>query len=154
MGSGLAGVFVKEFHTAQTTTIWITAANIAPITFVNVPLKSSCADLHTRGTLDAIGDYTRPHTPFKGSVPLITRPTRLPRATTHLGFLSRTLTRRNFESRTSTRLIPLVDVIADVIHVSPRCAVADITCLRQPLTSSFDSRGLTVNYDQAVDFGR
>ena len=133
MGSGLAAAVVKEFHTAQTTTIWITTANIAPITFVKVPLKSSCADLHTRGTLDAIGDYTLPHTPFKGSVPLITRPThptRLPRATAHLGFLSCTLTRRNFGSRASTRLIPLANVIADVIHVSPRCAVVDITCLR------------------------
>ena len=39
----------------------------------------------------------------------------------------RTLTRLHAFSRTFTRL---VEVIADVIHVSPRCAVADVTCLR------------------------
>ena len=28
------------------------------------------------------------------------------------------------------------------------CAVADVTCFRQPLTSSFDLEGLTVDFDR------
>ena len=48
----------------------------------------------------------------------------------------------------------LADVITDVIHVSPRCVVADVTCLRQPLTSSFDYGGFTVDFDLANDFDR
>ena len=161
MGFGLAAAVVKEFHTAQTTALCITAANIALIMFVKVPLRSSCADLHTRGSLDAIENCMRPHALFKGSVSLIMRPTRLPRTTTHLGFLSRTatsghapLTRFHALSRASMRLNPLTDVIANVIHISLRCVVANVTCLTQPLTSSFDFGGLTVDFDQTVDFSR
>ena len=119
--------------------------NIAPITFVKVPLRSSCADLHTCGSLDTIGDYTRPHASFKGSISQITRSTCLPRATAHLGFSSRAPMRHNFRSCAFTRLKPPADVITDIIHISPRCAVANVTCLRLPLTSSFDSEGLTVD---------
>ena len=39
----------------------------------------------------------------------------------------RILTRLHVFSRTSMRL---AEVIADVIHISPRCAIADVTCLR------------------------
>ncbi|RVW74986.1 Retrovirus-related Pol polyprotein from transposon TNT 1-94 [Vitis vinifera] len=60
LGSGPAAAVVKEFHTAQTTALCITAANIAPISFLKVPLRSSSADLHIRGTLAAIGDRTPP----------------------------------------------------------------------------------------------
>ena len=67
LGSGPAAVVVKKFHTAQTTALCITAANIAPISFLKVPLRSSSADLHIRGYLVAIGDRTRPHAPFKDS---------------------------------------------------------------------------------------
>ena len=56
MGSGHAAAIVKEFHTAQTTAVCITATNIAPITVLKVPQRSSCADLQTRESLDAIGD--------------------------------------------------------------------------------------------------
>ena len=56
----------------------------------------------------------------------------------------------------STRLNGLADVIA---NVSPSVVVADVTCLRQPLTSYFDFGdltvdflGLTVDFDRAVDF--
>ena len=34
------------------------------------------------------------------------------------------------------------------------CAVADVTCLRHPLTSCLDSGGLTVDFDRAVGFDR
>ena len=67
LGSGPAAVVVKEFHTAQTTALYITAANIAPISFLKVPLRSSSTDLHIRGYLAAIGDRTRPHAPLKDS---------------------------------------------------------------------------------------
>ena len=76
LSSGPAAAIIKEFHTTQTTTHCITDANIAPITFVKVPLRSRCAALHTRGSLDTIGDCTCPHVPIKGSVPLITPSTR------------------------------------------------------------------------------
>ena len=55
-----------------------TLQNIAPIMFVKVPLRSSCADLHTYGSLNAIGDYTRPHAPLHIQV----FPHALPRAAT------------------------------------------------------------------------
>ena len=55
----------------------ITAANIAPISLLKVPLRSSSADLHIRGILAAIGDRTHPHAPLKDSATLITRHSRL-----------------------------------------------------------------------------
>eukprot|EP00261_Vitis_vinifera_P037745 XP_019078988.1 PREDICTED: uncharacterized protein LOC109123509 [Vitis vinifera] len=80
LGFGPAAAVIKEFHTAQTTALCITAANIAPISFLNVPLRSSSVDLHIRGTLAAIGDRTRPHAPLKDSTTLITRLHALSRA--------------------------------------------------------------------------
>ena len=65
-----------------------------------------------------------------------------PRAPTHRNFRSRASTCSHAPPRASTTL---ADVIADV---SPRCAVADVTCLRQPLTSSFEFGGLTVDFDR------
>ena len=65
LGSGPATAVVKKFHTAQTTALCITAANIAPISFLKVLLRSSSADLHIRGYLAAIWDCTRPHAPLK-----------------------------------------------------------------------------------------
>ncbi|RVW69856.1 Retrovirus-related Pol polyprotein from transposon RE1 [Vitis vinifera] len=73
-------VVVKEFHTAQTTAPFITAANIAPISFLKVPLRLSSADLHIRGTLAAIRDRTHPHAPLKDSTTLIKRLHALSRA--------------------------------------------------------------------------
>ncbi|RVW80522.1 hypothetical protein CK203_052866 [Vitis vinifera] len=80
LGSGPAAAVFKEFHTTQTIALCITAANIAPISFLKVPLRSSSADLHIRGTLAAIGDRTRPHAPLKDPATLITRLHALPRA--------------------------------------------------------------------------
>ena len=79
LGSGPAAAVIKEFHTAQTTALCITVANIAPISFLKVPLRSSSADLHICGTLAAIRDHTRPHAPLKDSATLITRLHALPR---------------------------------------------------------------------------
>ena len=90
LGSEPAAAVVKEFHTTQTTALCITAANIAPISFLKVPLRSSSVDLHIRGILAAIGDRTHPHAPLKDSAMLITRHSRLhvlPRALTHRGLV-------------------------------------------------------------------
>ena len=63
LGSRPAAAIVKKFHTAQTTALCIIVANIAPISFLKVPLRSSSADLHIRGYLAAIGDRTHLHAP-------------------------------------------------------------------------------------------
>ena len=76
LGSEPAAAVVKEFHTAQTTATRITATNIAPITVLKLPQRSSCADLQNRESLNAVGDSTRPHASLKVSVRLITRSTR------------------------------------------------------------------------------
>ena len=77
LGSRPAAAVVKEFHTAQTTAACITATNIAPITILKLPQRSSCADLQNRESLNTVGDSTRPYAPLKVSVRLITRSTRL-----------------------------------------------------------------------------
>ena len=76
MGSGPVAAVVKEFHTAQTTAARITVTNIAPIAVLNLPQRSSRADLQNRGRFNVIGDRTRPHVPLKVSERLITRSTR------------------------------------------------------------------------------
>ncbi|RVX07925.1 hypothetical protein CK203_014742 [Vitis vinifera] len=68
--SSTGSAVVKKFHTAQTTALCITAANIAPISVLKVPLRSSSADLHIHGYLAAIGDRTGPHAPLKDSAAL------------------------------------------------------------------------------------
>ena len=65
LGFGLAAAVVREFHTTQTTAARITATNIAPITVLKVPQRSSYADLQNRESLNAVGDRTRPHSLFK-----------------------------------------------------------------------------------------
>ena len=75
LGSGPTAAVVKEFHTAQTTAVCITATNIAPITVLKVPQRSSCADLQNRESLNTVKDHTRPHVPLKVSLRLITRST-------------------------------------------------------------------------------
>ena len=73
LGSEPTAAVIKEFHTAQTTIVCITATNIAPITVLKVPQRSSCADLQNRESLNAVGDRTHPHTSPKVSGRLITR---------------------------------------------------------------------------------
>ena len=85
-------------------------------------------------------------------------------APTYRSFFSRATTRRHSPSCTVTRLhaplrasTSLADVIADV---SPNSPLADVTCLRQPLTSSSNSGfdrwlfRLTVDFDWplTIDF--
>ena len=72
LGSEPTAAVIKEFHTAQTTIVCITATNIAPITVLKVPQRLSCIDLQNRESLNAVGDYTCPHAPLKVSVRLIT----------------------------------------------------------------------------------
>ena len=96
LGSRPAAAVVKEFHIAQTTAACITATNIAPITILKLPQRSSCADLQNRESLNTVGDSMRPHAPLKVSVRLITRSTRLQapsRAVTHRHALPRACTR-------------------------------------------------------------
>ena len=76
MGSRPTTTAVEEFHTAKTTALFITAANIALINFLQVPLRLTYIDLHIRGSLEAIGDSTRPHAPLKGSALKFVRHTR------------------------------------------------------------------------------
>ena len=55
--------------------LFITVENITPINFLQVPLRSSCADLLNHGSLEAIGAHTCPHALLKGSaLQLIHRP--------------------------------------------------------------------------------
>ena len=84
LGSGPAAAVVKEFHTAQTTAARITVTNIAPIAVLNLPQRSSRADLQNRGRFNIIGDRTRPHAPLKVSKRLITRRQDPPHAVTRL----------------------------------------------------------------------
>ena len=72
-------------------------------------------------------------------------PTRHPKFLYGWSRAPRTTTRRLFRSCAPTCRHTLY-TLADVIHVSPYYAVADITCLRQPLTSSFDYVYLTVDF--------
>ena len=96
LGSRPAAAVVKEFHTAQNTALCITTVNIAPITFLKVPQRSSCADLHICGNLDAIGDCTR-HSK------LLFRWSCATRAPTRRSFFSRASTRRHAPPRVVTR---------------------------------------------------
>ena len=74
-GSRPAAVVVEAFHTVKTTALCKTAAYIVPINLPQVPLRSSCADLHTCGNLKAIRDCTHPYALLKGSASQLTRPT-------------------------------------------------------------------------------
>ena len=104
---------------------------------------------------------TRPHMPLKGSVSLITRPMCL-HVPLHIWVLSHVpprtvasghvpLTHHHALLHAST--LSLTSLLTSSMSALT-CVVADVTCLRQPLTSSFDSGGLTVDYDRVVDFDR
>ena len=54
----------------------VVAVILAPIVFLQVPLRSSYADLPSRGNLTTIGATTRPYAPPKYSVQKLTRSTR------------------------------------------------------------------------------
>ena len=64
---------------------------LAPILFLQVPLRSSSDDLTARGNLTIIGAATRPHVPPENSARDLTRSTRLhapPRAVMRQGPLA------------------------------------------------------------------
>ena len=66
---------------------------LAPIVFLQVPLRSSSADLPSHGNLTIIEVATRPHTPPEDSAQELTRSTR-----------------RHAPPRAVTRQVPLADV--------------------------------------------
>ena len=105
---------------------------LAPIVFLQVPLRSSSDDLTARGNLTIIGAATRPHAPSENSAQDLTRSTRRqdpPPAST----------RRHAPPCASTRQVPLADVSpSDVITAT---SFADVTA-----TSSAD-----VIVDHTVD---
>ncbi|RVW11705.1 Retrovirus-related Pol polyprotein from transposon TNT 1-94 [Vitis vinifera] len=121
LGSGPAAAIVEEFHIAQTTAPCITAANIASISFLKVPLRSSSADLHIRGTLAAIGDRTRPHAQLKDYATLIMRLHALSRAGC-----------RSVDVIISATLALAALASTDLLTSSPRHPVA--SSVDQPLT--------------------
>ena len=79
-----------------------------------------------------------------------------PRAAAHLGFLSCASTCHYFKSRVVTRLNPLANIIADVIHDSPRLHRCWHYLLASVVDIIFWLWGLTVDFDRwlfsMVDF--
>ena len=79
---------------------------LAPIVFLQVPLRSSSTDLPSRGNLTIIGAATRPHEPPENSAQELTR-------STHRQDPSRASTRRHALSR--ARFLLLTSALGDVI---------------------------------------
>ena len=132
LGSEPAAAVIKEFHTAQTIVVCITATNIAPITVLKVPQRLSCADLQNRESLNAVEDRTRPHTPPKVSIRLI--------MCHHVPALQITRSTCLLTSSMSALAVPLL--------TSPAC----VSRWRHPLTLGIwplTSR-LTVDFDRAL----
>ena len=103
LGSEPTAAVIKEFHTAQTTAARITITNIAPIAVLNLPQRSSRADLQNRGRFNVIGDRTRPHAPLKVSERLITRRHALPGPSTRRHALPRACMRQGSFADVSPR---------------------------------------------------
>ena len=102
---------------------------LAPIVFLQVPLRSSSTDLPSHGNLTIIGAATRPHAPPENSAQDLMRLHAPPGSST----------RRHAPPRAVTRQGPLADVSpSDVITAT---SFADITA-----TSSAD-----VIVEQTVD---
>ena len=73
---------------------------LVPIVFLQVPLRSSSADLPSRGNLTIIGATTRPHASPEDSAQELTR----------RQDPSRAVTRPHAPPRAVTRQVPLADV--------------------------------------------
>ena len=73
---------------------------LAPIVFLQVPLRSSFDDLTARGNLTIIGAATRPHAPPENSAQNLTRLHAPPGSSTRPHALPRAVTRQ----------VPLADV--------------------------------------------
>ena len=102
---------------------------LAPILFLQVPLRSSSDDLTARGNLTIIGAATRPHALSENSAQDLTRSTRRldpPRAST----------RRHAPPRAVMLQGPLADVSpSDVIIATSFADVTATSSLTKPLTS-------------------
>ena len=102
---------------------------LAPILFLQVPLRSSSDDLTARGNLTIIGAATRPHAPPENSAQDLTR-------STHRLDPTRASTRLHALPRTVTRQGPLADVSpSDVIIATSFVDVTATSLLTRPLTS-------------------
>ena len=158
LGSEPTAAAVEEFHTAKTTALCIVAANIAPINFLQVPLRSSCADIQTHGR--------RPHAP-PCAAQSFWATAHAPYAPLHIWVVHPCApTRRIFRSCTLTclthsrwrRSATLALVASSLMSLA--CVIVDVTCLRQSMTSSFDfgrfdhwlSVGLTINFFLELNF--
>ena len=109
----------------------VTVVILTPIVFLQVPLRSSFADLPSRGNLTIIGAATRPHAPPKYSAQKLTRSTRRhapPRSITRLHMPS------------CTRFLLLTLALGDVITTT---SSTDVTL-----------QSADVIVDQTVDFNR
>ena len=82
---------------------------LAPIVFLQVPLRSSSADLPSCGNLTIIGAATLPNAPLEDSMQELTRSRRLHMP---LGSFTRlhAVTRPHEPPRAVTRQVPLADV--------------------------------------------
>ena len=121
---------------------------LAPILFLQVPLRSSSDDLTARGNLTIIGAATHPHAPPENSARDLTRSTRRLDS-------SHASTRRHALSRASTRQGPLTDVSpSNVIIATSFADVTATSSLTRPLTSvDFDLRlTLTVDFLPELTF--
>ena len=102
---------------------------LAPIVFLQVPLRSSSDDLTARGNLTIIGAATRPHAPPENSAQDLTRSTRRqdpPCAVTRPHALPRAVTRQ----------VPLVDVSPSDVITATSLTSIDFD-LRLTLTVDF-----------------
>ena len=146
----------RSFTLQQTTALCITAANIAPISFLKVPLRSSCADLHIRGASSS-SETSRALTRRSK---LLLRRSRATRAATRRIFKPRAVTRRRLAatrlhapSRARTRLTRphalahasrALTWSADVISPATSALAASASTIlltsspRHPVTSSSD----------------
>ena len=135
---GLAAAVVREFHTAQTTAPRITVTNIAPITVLKVPQRSSYADLQNRESLNAVKDRTHPHTPLK----VLYGRSRTPRASRLRHAPSRSAMHFHAPARASFLLLTSApgDVICHVIywcHLPSHLLTSSLTFSVQVLLTQF-----------------
>ena len=123
---------------------------LAPIVFLQVPLRSSFADLPSRGNLTIIGAATRPHASPENFAQELTHSTRLhvpPGSFTRLHAPSCTPTRIHALSR--ARFLLLTSALGDAIT-----ATSLLMSLPRHLLMSLLTRTLTRPLTLIVDFDR
>ena len=119
---------------------------LAPILFLQVPLRSSSDDLTARGNLTIIGAVTRPHAPPENSARDLTHSTRLhapPGFFTRLHALPRAVTHQG----------PLADVSpSDVIIATSFADVTATSSLTRTLTRPLTIVDFDLRLTLTVDF--